>query len=127
MSDYLIFGGISLLVALAALVALLVKWIRDKRLQQANNDLEITIMRLINEQLIMLEVEVADDMYLCYNHFTSDFVCQGRNIEEIIQRFHSRYPDKEAAIFRVDESAVETLLQQVKEFHENRNRIRSTP
>jgi hypothetical protein len=124
MSDYLIFGGILLLVAL---VALLVKWIRNKRWQQANQELETTIIRLIDEQLIMLEVEVADDMYLCYNHLTSDFVCQGRNMEDIIQRFHSRYPNKEAALYCVNESAVETLLSQLKEFHENRNRIRPTP
>ena len=78
------------------------------------------------EKLIALTVEVDGDQYLCYNAQTMAFVCQGRNLEEIRERFSQRYPSKNAAIYNGDESAVRTLKQQLKAMHENSSSIRST-
>ena len=70
---------------------------------------------LEEEKLIALTVEVDGDQFLCYNAQTMTFVCQGRDLEEIRERFRQRYPNKSAAIYNGDESAVEVLKKQLKE------------
>ena len=74
---------------------------------------------LDEERLIPLTVEVDLDQYFCYNSITKAFVCQGRNLKEIVERFRQRYPDKSAAIYDGDETAVRTLKHQLKELGEN--------
>ena len=77
------------------------------------------------EKLIALTVEVDGDQFLCYNAQTMTFVCQGRDLEEIRERFRQRYPSKSAAIYNGDESAVRVLKKQLKELNENSSSIRS--
>jgi len=67
------------------------------------------------EKLIALTVEVDGDQFLCYNAQTMTFVCQGRDLEEIRERFRQRYPSKSAAIYNGDESAVRVLRTQLNE------------
>ena len=77
---------------------------------------------LEKETLIILEVEPINDQFLCYNHFTKDFVCKGRDIVEIVESFKQRYPNKDAAIAKGDPAALAVLKQQLKEAT-NENRI----
>jgi hypothetical protein len=77
------------------------------------------------EKLIALTVEVDGDQFLCYNAQTMTFVCQGRDLEEIRERFRQRYPSKSAGIYNGDESAVEVLKKQLKELNENSRSIGS--
>jgi len=77
------------------------------------------------EKLIALTVEVDGDQFLCYNAQTMTFVCQGRDLEEIRERFRQRYPSKSAAIYNGDESAVEVLKKQLKELNENSRSVGS--
>jgi hypothetical protein len=78
---------------------------------------------LDQEQLIPLTVEVDQDQYFCYNSITKAFVCQGHSLKEIVDRFKQRYPEKSAAIYDGDETAVRTLKSQLKELDENRGSI----
>ena len=91
----------------------------DSDLEEVSNDLEL-------ERLIPLTVEVVDNQYFCYNSITQDFVCQGVNLVEIVKRFKQRYPEKSAAIYNGDETAVRTLKSQLKELDENSSSIRYT-
>ena len=77
------------------------------------------------EKLIALTVEVDGDQFLCYNAQTMTFVCQGRDLEEIRERFRQRYPSKSAAIYNGDESAVEVLKKKLKELNENSRSVGS--
>ena len=77
------------------------------------------------EKLIALTVEVDGDQFLCYNAQTMTFVCQGRDLEEIRNRFRERFPSKSAAIYNGDESAVEVLKKQLKELNENSRSVGS--
>jgi hypothetical protein len=72
-------------------------------------------------ELILLTVEVDHNQYLCYNALTQEFVCQGIDVTEIVQRFRARFPDKSLTIFNGDDTAVETLQQQSRAQHENLN------
>ncbi len=67
------------------------------------------------EKLIALTVEVDGDQFLCYNAQTMTFVCQGRDLVEIRERFRERFPSKSAAIYNGDESAVRVLRTQLNE------------
>jgi hypothetical protein len=107
-------------VATAAIEALAVWWLRGK-MQQELTDVSTA---LDEERLIALTIEVDQNQYFCYNSITKDFVCQGRDLTEIKERFKLRYPDKDAAIYDGDTTAVETLRQQLKELKaKNENSI----
>jgi hypothetical protein len=100
-------------------------WFALYRLKQIKQQLDETLKELESEQLIALTVEIDQNQYLCYNAVTKAFVCQGHNLKEIIERFKQRYPDKTAAIYNGDETAVNTLKQQWKNLNENNNSIES--
>ncbi len=101
------------------LVAWVVRRRTDSGLDEVSKDLE-------SEQLIPLTIDVDGDQYLCYNSITHDFVCQGVDLVEIVKRFNQRYPDKSAAIFDGNETAVCALKSQLKELDENISGIRYT-
>ena len=83
------------------------------------------IIDLHKEQLIPLSIEVDGDQYLCYNSLTNDFVCQGANLNEIVDRFCARFPDKEAALAKGDDAVITALKLQIKDLRENSSGIRS--
>ena len=84
------------------------------------------LVDLDKEQLIPLTIEVDGDQYLCYNSLTNDFVCQGANLNEIVDRFRARFPDKEAAIAKGDDAVITALKLQIKDLRENSSGIRSS-
>jgi len=101
-------------------------WIEERIRSHLERDLDEVMDELELEKLIPLTVEVAGDQYLCYNSITQEFVCQGVNLVEIVKRFKQRYPEKSAAIYNGDETAVRTLKSQLKELDENSSSIRYT-
>ncbi len=121
--DFLIWLGLAWLaftVTVAVLEALLTVWMR----RRMSDELTAVGLALDEGRLIALTVEVDQDQYFCYNSTTKDFVCQGSDLKEIRERFRERYPDKDAAIYDGDESAVATLKLQLKELKkQNENSI----
>jgi hypothetical protein len=112
--DFLIWFGLAWLAftaAVAVLEALLIAWMR----RRMSDELTTVGQALDQERLIALTVEVDDNQYFCYNSITKDFVCQGRDLKEIRERFRERYPDKDAAIYDGDKTAVATLKSQLKD------------
>ena len=121
--DFLIYAGIGWLLTSLALMVLgmFVRWYLERRLGQELNSVG---QAMYEEKLIALTVEVDHDQYFCYNSLTSDFVCQGSDLKEIRERFRERYPNKDAAIYDGDESAVATLKSQLKDLKkQNENSI----
>ena len=101
-------------LAVIAFNLLVLWWVRRIEAQIAEDVGEIA-QELEEEKLIALTVEVDGDQFLCYNAQSMVFVCQGRDLEEIRERFRQRYPSKSAAIYNGDESAVEVLKKQLAE------------
>lgn len=116
-----------LITALAIIVVfnLLAIWIVPKLKARATHELSRISQVLDNETLIALTVEVDGDQFLCYNARTQLFVCQGQDINEILEKFLQRFPNKGIAIYNGDESALTVLNQQLKEFNENIGGVRS--
>jgi hypothetical protein len=96
-------------------------WVVSRYLEQ--RQIGQVVRDLDQEQLIPLTVEVDQDQYFCYNSITKAFVCQGYSLKEIVERFKQLYPDKAAAIYDGDETAVRTLKLQLKDLDENRGSI----
>ena len=121
--DFLIYAGIGWLLTSLGLIVLqlLFRGYIERRIGQ---ELHSVGQALDEEKLIALTVEVDQNQYFCYNSLTSDFVCQGADLKEIRERFRARYPDKDAAIYDGDESAVATLKSQLKDLKkQNENSI----
>ena len=130
-AEFLMWLGEVLMVAALVIVAfnLLVLWIASRieaRIEARTEEELGDIARdLEAEKLIALTVEVDGDQFLCYNSQTMVFVCQGRDLEEIRERFRERFPSKSAAIYNGDESAIKVLKKQLKELNENSRSIGS--
>ena len=107
-------------VGFGVILFLLFVWILSRRIQiRFESELSTTMKNLAQERLIALTVEIDNNQYFCYNALTKDFVCQGYSLKEIIERFRLRFPDKAAAIYDGDETAVKTLRNQMEELDEN--------
>lgn len=121
--DFLIWFGIGWLIT--NLVLSLLAFLLRRHIEQSmESELTGVGQALDEERLIALTVEVDQNQYFCYNSCTKDFVCQGRDLTEIRKRFRERYPDKDAAIYDGDESAVATLKSQLKDLKkQNENSI----
>lgn len=106
----------------AAIVQIWQVWQIHREVSRIEDEVSETLEKLEKETLIILEVEPINDQFLCYNHFTKDFVCKGRNIVEIVESFKQRYPNKDAAIAKGNPAALAVLKQQLEEAT-NENRI----
>ena len=121
--DFLI-GFVLTYLVVTLVFGLLKTWLMYKFEQHISQELTTVGQALDEEQLIALTVEIDQDQYFCYNSITKDFVCQGSDLKEIRERFRARYPDKDAAIYDGDESAVATLKLQLKDLKkQNENSI----
>jgi hypothetical protein len=121
--DFLIYFSIGWLIFSIA-VNLLEFLLRRHIERSMESELTGVGQALDEERLIALTVEVDQDQYFCYNSITKDFVCQGSDLKEIRERFRARYPDKDAAIYDGDETAVAVLKSQLKDIKkQNENSI----
>tara|TARA_R110000868_G_scaffold79781_2_gene226890 strand:- start:521 stop:898 length:378 start_codon:yes stop_codon:yes gene_type:complete len=101
-------------VGFGVIVFLLFVWAISRRIQfRVDSEISGIVEKLAQDRLIALTVEIDNNQYFCYNALTKDFVCQGYSLKEIIERFRLRYPDKAAAIYDGDETAVKTLKSQM--------------
>jgi hypothetical protein len=112
--DFLIWYALAYMIASIAF-GLLEAWLLHRLSRGLGEELNSVGQALDEERLIALTVEVDHNQYFCYNSITKDFVCQGRDLKEIRERFRARYPDKDAAIYDGDETAVATLKSQLKD------------
>jgi hypothetical protein len=112
--DFLIYFGIGWVITNLVL-GLLAFLLRRHIEQSIEQELAGVGQALDEERLIALTIEIDQNQYLCYNSMTKDFVCQGSDLKEIRERFRARYPDKDAAIYDGDQTAVAALKSQLKE------------
>jgi|TARA_R110000868_G_scaffold259682_1_gene517910 hypothetical protein len=94
---------------LATLVErLLIHRILEKMRRQIDNN-EFNDVEEEMQNVMLLDVEKVDGQYLCYDSVTGAFVCQGKDIPEIDQRFHARYPGMKALLSKADSDTIVSL------------------
>ena len=109
MIDFIIpvFVGIVLGVMILQVINIYQAW---RELNGPDSEVEEFVDKMVKQKLIILDVEAVDEQFMCYNSLTKEFVCMGRNMEEVQERFRQRYPHKEAALIKED-----PVAQQLKE------------
>jgi hypothetical protein len=126
MSELLMFIGEVLMWLSLAVIAfnLLVLWLSRRIEAQVSQELNEVVEELAQNRLVPLTVEQYGDQYLCYHSFTMDFVCQGSNLDELIEKFKTRYPGKSASLYNGDDTALQILKKQLQEIkNENSSSI----
>ena len=112
--DFLIWFGIGWVIT--NLVLGLLAFLLRRHIEQSMAQELVGVGQALDEErLIALTVEIDDNQYFCYNSITKDFVCQGSDLTEIRKRFRERYPDKDAAIYNGNTTAVATLKLQLQD------------
>lgn len=61
---------------------------------------------------IKIKIELVDNQLLCYNSSTMAFVCQGANLQEILDKFNATYPNKDIKLISDDADLIADLAQQ---------------
>ena len=101
MIDFLlpVFVGIVLGVMILQVINIYQAW---REFNETDHEVEEFVDKMVKQKLIILDVEAVDGQFMCYNSLTKEFVCMGRNMTEVQERFRQRYPDKEAALIKED-------------------------
>jgi hypothetical protein len=101
MIDFIIpvFVGIVLGVMILQVINIYRAW---REFNESDREAEEFVDKMVKQQLIILDVEAVDEQFMCYNSLTKEFVCMGRNMTEVQERFRQRYPHKEAALIKED-------------------------
>lgn len=109
MIDFIIpvFVGIVLGVMILQVINIYQAW---REFNETDHEVEEFVDKMVKQKLIILDVEAVDEQFMCYNSLTKEFVCMGRNMAEVQERFRQRYPHKEAALIKED-----PVAQQLKE------------
>lgn len=115
MSETLIWiGNVMMIAGAVLLIGLVIFYFWLKRF---NDRLEEALGELVQEledQMIGLEVELDNGLYYCYNSKDKQFICQGADAREIVDRFKARYPEKTAYLAgEPEDPAVKELVEQL--------------
>jgi len=101
MIDFIIpvFVGVVLGVMILQVINIYRAW---REFNEPASDVEEFVDKMVKQKLIILDIEAVDGQFMCYNSLTKEFVCMGRNMTEVQERFRQRYPHKEAALIKED-------------------------
>ena len=100
--------GVVLLVGLVGLHV----WLRhfNDRMEQALTKL----VEQLEDQMIGLEIVIDNGMYFCYTNRDKQFICQGTDAREIMDRFQLRHPNKIAYLAgEPEDPVVKELVEQL--------------
>lgn len=71
-------------------------------------------------RIVPLRVEVENGQYLCYNTDSNEFVCQGKDVQELIDRFKQRCPGGHAYLKEGNEEVLAVLRAEMKQYKESK-------
>lgn len=98
-------------------------------INRINNNFDSMVRETLDEvkaSLVGLVIEEDGDQLYAYRETDRQFLCQGRDIAEIRQKFSQQYPDKTAYLSGGDPALVEKLkaeLALLKEQEKNENSV----
>jgi hypothetical protein len=113
--------GIGIGVGLVALYV----WVVIQRFHSNLDDMVKTTLEEVRASLVGLIIEQDGDQLYAYRETDRQFLCQGRDIAEIRQKFSEQYPDKTAYLSGGDPDLLERLkieLSQLKEKEQNEHK-----
>jgi hypothetical protein len=93
MEDWVYWVGIGIIVG---------TWLWARNLRKEVEAMHKDVSRVM-QKIVFMRVEHHDNIIFAYNAFNNEFVCQGKDIDELNARFGLRYPDRKGIIVRPDE------------------------
>lgn len=84
-------------INLAISLRILASQYRQRKLRKEFEH-NIQIVHELIKDMFILRVETVGDGFYIYNQITNEFVCQGKNKEEILQAFNKRFPGRKALV-----------------------------
>jgi hypothetical protein len=70
------------------------------------------VLNKVQDQTMSIQVEKHNDTIFCFSEQDKQFICQGKNLDEIRQAFRSRFPDKTAFITGGDPEVIKLIVEQ---------------
>ena len=77
-------------------------WLWGRKLKRDIDEIQEEIHKLLSK-IVFMRVETHGDVIYAYNAFNDEFVCQGKDLQDLSDQFGKRYPDRKGVIVRPDE------------------------
>jgi hypothetical protein len=115
MSEFLIWlGNVMMIAGIILMVVLVIFYFWLKRFNDRLEEVLTELVEQLEDQMVGMEVEVDNGLYYCYNSKDKQFICQGADAREIIDRFQTRYPNKTAFFAgEPEDPALKELVEQL--------------
>jgi hypothetical protein len=87
-------------------VALLfVVWLWSRKVSKEINEVHKDVQQLLSK-VVFMKIETHSDKLFAYNAVNEEFICQGKDMDELNQQFGIRFPDCKGIIVKPDEENV---------------------
>lgn len=112
MTDFVF--GILVGAALGVVVLGIMVYLGAKRLERRilQELAELEQQELPTQTDMVATVEVVENRYFCYEKYTSQFICHGATLSELVDHFRQRYPQQALTLESEDSTIMAQLAQQ---------------
>ncbi len=100
--------GVAIGVAVGALYLVYLGYKLKHQAEEAEDQLREFATTII-DKLVFLRVEELHEGMFAYDAVTGDFVCQGKDFDELNLNFGKRYPNKKGVMVKPDEGEAHDL------------------
>lgn len=100
----------SILIFLLLFMVLL--WAVGQKLKRHVAEVEaqmVTEVKELFDKIIFMRTETHNDIIFAYNAITNDFVCQGKDMEELNKNFGLRFPESKGVLIKPESEEVVPL------------------
>jgi uridine kinase len=77
-------------------------WLWARRIKRDIQELEVQIKEVMSK-IVFMRTETHNDIIFAYNAFNDEFICQGKDMEDLNVQFGKRFPDRKGIIVKPDE------------------------
>jgi hypothetical protein len=76
-------------------------WIWTRQIKREVKELEVQIKEAMSK-IVFMRTETHNNIIFAYNAFNDEFVCQGKDMDDLNAQFGKRYPDRRGIIVEPD-------------------------
>lgn len=99
-------------ILVVLILFLILMWIVGQRLKRHIAEVEAQVVTEVKElfdKIIFMRTETHNDIIFAYNAVTNDFVCQGKDMEELNKNFGLRFPESKGVLIKPESEEVVPL------------------
>jgi len=84
---------------------LLVVWLWSRKVSKEINEVHKDVQQLLSK-IVFMKIETHNNKVFAYNAVNEEFICQGKDMDELNQQFGLRFPNCKGIIVKPDEENV---------------------